>query len=185
MSLVGKKYAQALMEVATEQDMVKEIYEEFRSIMIGLRDHRDLWEILILPSTQSDEKKGIIDKIYKGNINAYLYNLLMVVVDKNRLDDLKLIYESYRELYYEKNKLVEANVVTVVPMTEEEEEALKKKLEERTKKTVLLTTRIDDSIIGGMIVYIGDQVIDGSVRRKISLLRNELKEIRLQELGVN
>ncbi|QSX09308.1 ATP synthase F1 subunit delta [Alkalibacter rhizosphaerae] len=185
MSLAGKKYAQALMEVAMEQKVVEEIYEQFKMIMRGLRDHRDLYEILLLPSTQTSEKKSIIEKIYKGQINGYLYNLLMVVLDKNRMEDLKLIFESYRELYYDLNKMVEANVVTVVPMTEDEKAALKAKLEQRTKKTVLLTTRIDDSIIGGMIVYLGDQVIDGSVRRKLSLLKNELKEIRLQELGVN
>lgn len=185
MSLAGRKYAQALMEVATEQNIVEEIYHQFRSVMRSLRDHKDIWEILMLPSVQSGEKKIILEKIYKGHINGYLFNLLMVVVTKNRLEDLKLIFESYRGMYHDLNQLVEANVVSAVDLTDEEMTRLKEKLEQRTKKTVLLSTEVDPSIMGGMIVYIGDQVIDGSVQRKLSLLKHELKEIRLQELGVN
>ncbi|MBF7096154.1 ATP synthase F1 subunit delta [Alkalibacter mobilis] len=185
MSLVGKKYSQALLEVAKEQKIVDEIYEQFRMVMRSFRDNLKLWEILILPSTQTDEKKIILEKIYKDQINGYLYNFLMLSVDKNRIEDIKDVFDSFRELYFAENNLVEANVVSAIELDEKDKERLKDKLEKKYNKTVMLTTEIDKSIIGGLIVYIGDQVIDGSVKRKISLLKNELKEIRLQELGVN
>ncbi|HAE60753.1 MAG TPA: hypothetical protein DCG38_00200 [Eubacteriaceae bacterium] len=185
MSLVGKKYSQALLEVAKEKNTTDEIYNQFKSIIEALDANEELWDILTIPSIESDEKKAIIEKIFKGSIDGFLYSFLMISVDKNRVTDLKDIFESFKELYFVENNMVEATVVSAVALEEKDIKRLKGKLEKRYEKTVMIQSRIDPDIIGGLIVYVGDQVIDGSIKRKIAMMKNDLKEIRLQELGVN
>jgi F-type H+-transporting ATPase subunit delta len=185
MSLVGRKYSQALLEVAKEKGKTDEIYNQFKSIIEALDSKEKMWEILMLPSVESDEKKNIFENLFKDKIDGFLYSLLMISVDKNRVADLKNIFESFKDLYFVENNMVEATVVSAVALEENDIKRLKEKLEKKYKKTVIIQSRIDLDIIGGLIVYVGDQVIDGSIRRKVAMLKNDLKEIRLQELGVN
>lgn len=185
MSLVGKKYSRALMEVAENESNIDQVYEQFKSVVDILDENKPLWDILVSPTTETIEKKSILENIFKASINGYLYNFMMVVTDKNRIVDLKDIFKEFRDIYFEKKNMVEATIVTAVEIDENLLSKLKDNFEKKYNKTVMVKPEVDPDIIGGLVVYVGDHVIDGSIKRKLSMLRNELKEIKLQELGVN
>jgi len=185
MSLVGKKYAQALFEVAKEEDKVDAYYQQMTMINSQLKENEDFFEILLLPSVEVKEKKEMLRKVFEPTLDREILQFLILLLDKRRFIDFELIYLEFKTLFLEENKQLEATIVSVLPLEEKEINQLKKNLESRYQKTITIENKIDPALIGGVVVYVGDQVIDGSVKRKLTTMRNELREVRLQQLGVN
>ncbi|HCX65045.1 MAG TPA: hypothetical protein DHN33_07535 [Eubacteriaceae bacterium] len=185
MSLVGKKYAQALFEVAKEEDKVDAYYQQMTMINGQLKENEDFFEILLLPSVEVKEKKEMLRKVFEPTLDREILQFLILLLDKRRFIDFELIYLEFKTLFLEENKQLEATIVSVLPLEEKEINQLKKNLESRYQKTITIENKIDPALIGGVVVYVGEQVIDGSVKRKLTTMRNELREVRLQQLGVN
>lgn len=185
MSLASKKYSLALIEIAKENNMLDEIYEEFKTITTELIQDKKMWELINIPSISTSDQKELIQTIFGKNINKYLLNFLMILFDKNRFDELEFIFLAFKDYYLAEKNTLEASVLSVIELSKEHMQGIQQKLERRFKKKIMITNQIDQSILGGLIVYVGDQVIDGSVRSQLNHIKNGLKEIRLQELGVN
>ncbi|MFZ7133030.1 MAG: ATP synthase F1 subunit delta [Eubacteriales bacterium] len=185
MSLVGKKYATALMGVAKDHCQLDEIYNDFKIIVNALDENKQMWTLMNTPSLQTQLKKDILKAITGEAFNSFLYNFFMILLEKHRFLELKFIFLSFKESYLAEKNTMEATVVSVIELKQEFKERLQKQLEAKYKKSIVLQTEVDPSILGGLIVYVGDQVIDGSMRRKLNNMKNNLKEIRLQQLGVS
>ncbi|MFZ7119678.1 MAG: ATP synthase F1 subunit delta [Eubacteriaceae bacterium] len=185
MSLVSKKYASALMDVAKENANLDEVYEQFKIVIDELTTDKRIWMLLNIPSMDTKMRKNLISDIFKNSLNQYLYNFIMILFDKNRFNELKFIFLSFKELYLMEKNMIEVTVVSVLELSESQKNTLKVKLEKQYNKIVILHNKIDKTILGGLIIYVGEKVIDGSIKSKLMNLRNDLKEIRLQELGVS
>jgi|LGVF01.2.fsa_nt_gb F-type H+-transporting ATPase subunit delta len=179
MSLVANKYAVALFEIAVEKDSIENIYEEFQTVNTILMDEKNFMELMLVPSIESAKKKKIIENVFKKDLNKYLDNFLNILIDKNRIEYIHEIFDVFKKKYFAYKDMVEATVVTVIPLKEELLEALKAKLEKRFNKKVLLKNKVDEAILGGAVVYIGEQVIDGSVYKQINELKSNMNNIRL------
>lgn len=184
MSLIGKRYAIALLDVAKENNMIDRMYDEFELVINNITKEKDLWQLFISPSIENNQKKEISKEIFGDYLNKFLLNFLNILIEKNRIKDIKDIFYSFKSLTHDEKNMLEASAITAIAMSDVEKKRLKENLEKKYNKKVLLKNEIDQSIIGGIIVYIGNQVIDGSVRKSLSNLKQELQEIRLQELGV-
>lgn len=185
MSLASKKYSFALLDIAKEHKILDEVYEQFKTIVTELTREKDMWQLMNIPSIGTSQQKELIKTIFGDDINQYLYNFLMLLYEKNRFSELESIFQSFKEFYLAEKNTLEASILSVIELSEEHIKAIKEKLEKRYSKNILITNEIDETILGGLIVYVGDQVIDGSIRSQLSTMKIELKEIRLQELGVN
>lgn len=185
MSLSSKKYSFALIDIAKEHDMLDEIYEQFKTIVTELTREEGMWELINIPSIETSEQKKLIRTIFGEDINEYLYNFFMLLFDKSRFNELEDIFQSFRDYYLAEKNTLEASILSVLALSEEHIKVIKEKLEKRYKKNILMTNEIDPSILGGLIIYVGDQVIDGSIKSQLNGMKSGLKEIRLQELGVN
>lgn len=100
-------------------------------------------------------------------------------MDKGRFENIFEIYDVFKGLYNEQKNLVEARVFTVVPLDEVHRVALEKNLAKRFNKKVILENVIDESILGGAVVYIGDQVIDGSIKNQLNQMKTQMNSLRL------
>ena len=180
MSLIGRKYAQALFTVAIEKNQVEEIFSDFTMVIDLLRSEKDLMNLMLTPSLNSEEKKGILSRVFKSISNKYVKNYLMILVDKSRFENIMEIYGAFRAMTNEHNNLVEAHVLTVVPLDEETRASLENKLAKRFNKKVVLENIIDESLLGGAVVYVGDQVIDGSIKNQLSQMKTQMNSLRLQ-----
>ena len=185
MSLASKRYSLALIDIAKENNMLDEIYEQFKIVVKELTKEKKMWELINIPSIETSQQKQLIQTIFGGGINPYLNNFLMVLFDKNRFNELEFIFSAFKDYYFVEKNTVEASVLSVIKLSEEHIKAIQEKLEKRTNKNIIVTNEIDESIIGGIVIYFGDQVIDGSIRSQLNSMKIELKSIRLQELGVN
>ncbi|WP_352419714.1 F0F1 ATP synthase subunit delta [Proteiniborus sp.] len=178
--LIGKRYAEALYEVALELDKLEQFKDEIKAISQVLESEPKLKTIFEHPKLSKDEKKDIINSIFKGRVSQEILNLCYIVIDKGRETNLSDICEEYTKLSNIKQGIVEATAITAVPMQNKEMKKLEKQLSMKLDKKVLLSNVIDSTIIGGVLVKIGDKVIDASVKGKFEELYKDLNNVRVR-----
>jgi len=180
MSLVAKRYAQALFDTAVDKNIVDEVFDEFSTVIDLFKSEAELMDLMLTPSINTSEKKGILNRIYKEeSLNQYLKNFLDILLDRSRFEYVVEINETFRQLVFPYKNTVEAVVKTAVPLDETLRVALEKNLEKRFDKKVILDNQIDETIIGGAVVYVGDQIIDGSIRNQLNQMKTQMNSIRL------
>lgn len=168
------KYAQALFELAEEQKQIDEVAAQLRVVVETIKEHQELATLLYHPRIPATAKKETISKIFSQDVAECVYRFLLLLVDKHRETILPAIVEEYTKFVNETNHVIEAMVTTAMPLAVSEEAALSAKLSRVTGKKVVLRTTVDRAIIGGIIVKMGDKLIDGSVVRQLQVLKTSL-----------
>lgn len=180
MSLVGKRYAQALFDAAVDSKNVDGLFDEFSAVIDLFESQAGLMNLMLTPSINTSEKKEILTRVFGDSLSQYLNNFLNILLDKNRFEYLKEIHDDFRNLVFPYKNTVEATVLTVVPLDEDQRKALEEKLKQRFNKKVILDNKIDESILGGAVVYVGDQIIDGSIKNQLNQMKMQMNSLRLQ-----
>lgn len=177
--LVSETYAQALFDAALELDSLKPVYADFGEVVGVFQNDPTFLELFRTPKIDKVEKKQIVDRVFKDNIQLELLNFLKVLVDKRRTYNLLEIYQAFERLYRNHFKIQKAIIKTVVPLSVEQTELLKLKLQQMTGSTVEISNVLDANIVGGMLIQMGDQILDGSLKRKLEGLKESLSQLSL------
>lgn len=175
--LVSKVYADALFEAAIDVQNMDQIYEELGYVCQTIEAHPELDNILRSPEVNGDEKKSIIAEVFGASICPEVHNFLKILLDKRRGSELLDIKSAFETSYNAYKKMNYAIVESAVALSEEELSALNVQLSKMMGTQVSIENVIDASVVAGMVVRIGDKVIDGSVRRRISELKEELTQL--------
>lgn len=178
------KYAQAIYELANEQGIAQQTQEQLQLVTITVAEHDDLSMLMYSPLVPATAKKDTLVKIFGEDLTLNVRNFLLLLIDKRRETILPAIVVEYRKLMNQANNILEALVTTAKPLTDEQNQALAQKLSAITKKNMILTHHIDQSIIGGVIIRIGDKLIDGSVVRRLNSLKDALLKNEVTKIGV-
>lgn len=178
------KYAQAIYEVAADKDMLGKVEEELSMVEKTIYEHEDLRILFYHPRVPAKAKKETVTKLFNQELQGFVHNFLLLLIDKRREAALPQIVTEYRKLANEARNIGEAEVISAMPLTESEEAELARKLSKVTGKNIVLKTYIDESILGGVIVKIGDKLIDGSVARQLKMLKNALLTTEVTKIGV-
>ncbi|MCS7229563.1 MAG: F0F1 ATP synthase subunit delta [Candidatus Kryptonium sp.] len=173
---VAKRYAKALIEIAEELKKLDRITQDVQLIDSVIKNSRELQLFLKSPIIKEDKKKQVIQEIFTDSrVDPVTLKFILLLIEKKREDLLQDIVKMYQDLYDEKMGVVTAEVITAVEVDESERKKIEKKILEMTQaKKVKAIYKIDPSIIGGIVIKIGDTVYDASIRRKIQLLREQL-----------
>jgi len=174
--LVSKRYAEALFEVALEENSLDKFKEEIKAVSNILDSEKKLKTIFEHPKLSNDEKKDILNKLFEGNISKEVLNFLYIIVDKGREKYIKDIKNEYIILSNQEQGIVEGQAITAVKMDDEKLERLELELSKKLNKTIKLTNKIDQTVLGGVFVKIGDKVIDSSVKGRIDELTKSLNK---------
>ncbi|MBD2593939.1 F0F1 ATP synthase subunit delta [Nostoc spongiaeforme FACHB-130] len=170
---IAQPYAQALMSVAQSKNLTEEFGNDARALLDLLQNSQQLRNFIDNPFIVPDTKKAVISQVVGGGGNPYLRNFLLLLVDKRRIFFLDQILKQYLALLRQLNQTVLAEVTSAVALSPEQEEAIKQKVIAITNaRQVELETRVDSELIGGVIIKVGSQVIDASLRgqlRRLSL----------------
>lgn len=170
---IAKPYAQALMSVALSNDLTEPLGEDVRSLLNILESSEQLRNLLANPFVNAENKKAVLGQVVGSGIHPYLRNFLMLLVDRGRILLLKEICQQYLALLRQQNQTVLAEVLSAVELTEAQQQAVREKVIAMTNATrVELDTKLDPDLIGGVIIKVGSQVIDASLRgqlRRLSL----------------
>lgn len=175
--LVSKIYAQALFDVAIERNKLDEFAEELKFVNNIFQENPELYRLYKTPRIDSNEKKKIIAQIFEGGTSEEVMSLLKILLDKGRASSFEDIVKDYKRLANAHNNIIEAVAITAIPMPEEEKSALENKLSNLTGKMIRLENKIDNSILGGILVRIGDKVIDGTIQGRLNELQENLSKI--------
>lgn len=171
---LAQKYARAIYEVALEEKQLTQFGEQLVEVTDTVYSQADLTDFINHPRIKPEAKKEVIAKLFEGRLTKIVYNFLLLLVDKRRESLLKEILNEYTALANAAQDIVEAEVTVACALSAEQEAQLVKKLSVTTGKTVVIKTKIDKSILGGVVVKIGDKLIDGSVTRRMQVLKAQL-----------
>ncbi|MDP4088322.1 MAG: F0F1 ATP synthase subunit delta [Bacillota bacterium] len=173
---LDRRYALALYRVAEEKGKVEEIMGQLREVVELIYGNEDMMKLLKHPEISKTKKKDTIERIFKGKVDEGILTFLLILIDKDRILYLREKLGEMEKIHLEKNNTLLAVIKTVVPLIEEERRNLLEKLEKRYNKKVLLKEELDSSLIGGVYVRVGDDVIDGTVKLRLE----KMKELMLK-----
>lgn len=175
--LVSKTYSEALFEVALEEGMIDKFLDEINFVADSMKEFPEFQELIKSPTINKIEKKQIVEDVFKEKISQEMLNFLRIIIDKSRGSYLDAIRKEYRVKVNDHKGIVDAVATTAIPLSEEDKAKLVAKLSSMTGKTINLTNAIDKEIIGGVMVKIGDKVIDGTLKGKLDNIKDELSQI--------
>ncbi len=176
---VALRYAQALLNVAVERDLVDGLQESFNSLLAATAQHPDLRVFMQSPQVPTREKKALIRKLFEGKVEDVLLHYLELLLDKGRLMHLRDIHEEFETLVERHQGFRRAMVVTAVPLADDQAKELHEKLATLTGSKIILDKKVDPSVIGGVCVTLGDQILDGTLRTGLNDLHSVLEKAPL------
>lgn len=169
---VGRRYAEAIYEIAESADKIKPIYENLNTLMELYKNDSEFKTFITHPLIENDEKKKVVGNIFK-EADEEVLNTMFYILDKNRIKNIRNIVAEYLKIYYEKNQILSVEATFAVEPSEIQKNKLIEKLMKKTGKKIDLTIKVDKSILGGGIIKIGDQITDGSIRKELNALRKK------------
>ncbi len=175
--LVSKVYAEALFEVALEGDKLDSIYEEVQSVCQLFVQNPDFLELYRAPNISLDERKTIMDQAFLGKIDTELMNFLKLLLDKNRGFYILQIGDEFERLVEAHKGIIKGVVHVTFSLSDDQLKKLEDKLSASTGKSIMLTQKIDPTILGGLVVHLGDKVIDSSFRKKLDDMKEDLFQL--------
>lgn len=180
--LVSKIYGEALFEAAmdTGEDKAAQLMEEIGEVRKILADNPKFDALMAHPGIPKQEKLQVADACFRGRVSDELANLMKVVISKERYKELPAIFDYFIRKVKEQKRIGEADVTTAVELTMGQKNAVRAKLLETSGyREMELRYTVDESIIGGMIIRMGDRVVDSSIRTKLDSLKKQLIQIQL------
>ncbi|MEB3337797.1 MAG: ATP synthase F1 subunit delta [Leptolyngbyaceae bacterium] len=170
---VIEPYAQALMSAAQSNNLVDGISADVSFLLNLLEGSQDLAEFLASPIANIESKKAVIQQVAGEQLHPFTRNFLMILIDRRRIAFLEGICKQYQALLRQLNQTVLAEVSSTVELTEAQQQTIREKVIAMTAaRQVEIVTKLDPDLIGGVIIKVGSQVIDASLRgqlRRISL----------------
>ena len=178
--LVSKTYGDALFELALEEDRVDDYFAEVQMLQSVLGSNPDFLRLMNHPKIDKEEKEKVMESVMKGRVSPELAGLFKLIVTNNRHNDIFDILDYFVRQVKEYKRIGSADVSTPMPLTDAQKAAVEKKLLDTTKYASMeVNYDVDPTLIGGMVIRIGDKVVDSSVRTKLGELTKDLKKIQL------
>lgn len=173
MEELAQVYANALFEVAGEHGVIDDVREQLGQFADELDQNRDLQIFLFSPYFSSQEKKDGVRKIVDGADERFL-NFLELLAERHRMPAIFRIRRAYDALWREENKLLPVTVTSAVELDEGLVKGLGEKIEEQTGKKVELSSIVDPDVLGGLVLQVGNMVLDASIRNRLEQLRKQV-----------
>ncbi|WP_421751412.1 ATP synthase F1 subunit delta [Croceimicrobium sp.] len=173
---LGRVYAKALIDLAKEQDQVEAIREDMRLVSATLKESRDLANVMSSPIVKGDKKQAILQEIFKEKISDLSLRFLNIVVDHGREGSLRVIAQAFENMYLQHKGIEKVSVTTAYALSDDEVKAVTEKASAYTGKQVELAQNVDENIIGGMVLRVGDKRYNGSLAHQLETLRRQFKD---------
>ncbi|HKM20654.1 MAG TPA: ATP synthase F1 subunit delta [Lachnospiraceae bacterium] len=178
--LISKTYGEALYELAIERDMVDTMLEEVSGLITILSENTDFTKLMNHPKIVREEKEEIMERVFKGRISDELTGFLKIIISNGRYGEVLPALQYYVARVKELKNIGIAYVTTAMELSSEQKAEVEKRLIDTTKYVKMeMNYIVDTAIIGGMIIRIGDRVVDSSIRTKLYELSKDLLQIQL------
>ena len=173
MEEIATVYARSLFEVAKEQDKLDKVRDEIGEFADALNGSRELQMFLFSPYFSTQEKSDGLDRAVSG-ADETVTNFLELLVEKHRMPVIFRIRAELDQLWEEENKRLPVQVTSAVELSEETVKQIGDKIAEQTDRKVDLSSTVDPDILGGIIVRVGNSVLDASIRNRLENFRKQV-----------
>ncbi len=170
---VARVYAQALFDAAREAGAEEQVGRELGDFVAALAASEPLRAVLADPQVETSAKQRVLAELTRGG-QPLLANTLQLMLERGRFAAVPELHEAYDALAVAEGGVVEVEVVSAAELSPETEKKIAARVEEATGRRVELARRVDPSIVGGLVLRIGDVIVDGSVKARIRQLRRRL-----------
>ncbi len=175
MEELAQVYARSLFQVAQEQgkiDLIKEQLDQFAKV---LNENRDFAIFFFSPYFSTEEKKENLTKSVEGADPAFL-NFLEALIENHRFPALDRIRERYQYMWEEENKLLSVQVTTAVELDPQTVEKLGSQIGESTGRKVDVSATVDDEIVGGIVLRVGNSILDASIKTRLEKFKQQVAQ---------
>jgi F-type H+-transporting ATPase subunit delta len=176
---VARRYASALFEIAKNKGEVEAVAANLKEVGTTVQESRELMSVMHHPLLPLEKKKSVLHAVFSGSVLPEVENFLFLVVEKNRAAVLPQILTEFNRLVDEFRGEADAEVVSAVPLSQTQIVDIKSALQKKFGVQVRLKTRVDQNILGGLIVRVGDKLIDSSVESKLRTMNEQLKRVKV------
>ncbi|WP_017756599.1 F0F1 ATP synthase subunit delta [Calidifontibacillus oryziterrae] len=171
---VAIRYAVALFELAKEQNQLDQLEEELKVVVKVVEENPSFLTILKQPKISKDSKKALVKEVFK-DASTIVLNTILLLIDRKREDILLEVVEEYFLLANDERGIADAKVYSIRALTSDEEKALSEVFAKKVGKSQLrITNIVDNSLIGGVKLRIGNTIYDGSVKGKLERIERQL-----------
>ncbi len=178
--LVSKTYGDALFAVALEENRMDEFFEAVKVVADILRTNEDFGKLMNHPKIMKEDKVKIVEETFGGKIPKEIIGIMTLLVTKGHAAEVISVFDYFIDLVKEEKKIGKTDVTTAVSLTDKQKAKVEQKLLDTTKyETFEMNYFVDESLIGGMVIRIGDRVVDSSIRTKLYDLTRELRNVQV------
>jgi len=177
--VLARRYAKAVIDLAQEEGILKEVGRDLERIAELFAESNELVNIFADPTVAPGAKEKVLAEVLKkGGVQDLTMKFIHVVLKKGRILGIGEIARSYRDLSDQLENRIRARVVSAARLGEKEENRIKDALSRISGKDVVLEVEIDESLLGGVVAYMGSQVYDGSIKNQLTQIRENLSKGR-------
>jgi F-type H+-transporting ATPase subunit delta len=170
---IAQVYARSLFEVARDQDKLDDVREQLGEFADAVESDKGLTTFFFSPYFSTQEKKDGLQKAVEG-AEPILMNFLELLLEKHRMPAIYRIRREYDGLWREEHKLLSVQVTSAVKLDEEIVKSLGDRISEQTGRQVDLTAKVEPDILGGIVLRVGNSILDASIRNRLEQLRRQV-----------
>jgi F-type H+-transporting ATPase subunit delta len=172
---IARVYAEALFDVAKEKEDLDRVREELSQFTDALEESRDMQVFFFSPYFHTAEKEEAIERAVSGAGEEFV-NFLRLLIEKHRMPVIFRIRRQFEEMWKRENKKLDVTLTSAVELDPEIVRKVGDEIESQTGQTVELTNRVDDGIIGGLVLQVGNMILDASIRNRLEKLRKSVAQ---------
>lgn len=177
-NVVANRYAEALFQLGEEENSTDTLFKELEKVVdMMTKVSKDFYKVLKSPLVSKSEKKNLVEIIFDKEVSSNIKNFLKVLVDKDRIAFLEDIELAYKDLLNKKNNITDGVAISAIPMSKTDIKELEVKLSNKYNKNVTIENVVDKTILGGVLVRIGNEQIDGTVKTRLDKMKEKLSEV--------
>jgi F-type H+-transporting ATPase subunit delta len=175
MEEIAQVYARALFEVATEQDALDTIHEQLDAFADAMNDNRQLAAFFFSPYFSVTEKKEGLDRAVTDAHPAF-ENFLEALIERHRMPAIFRIRVEFTELFDDEKKLLPVTITSAVTLDDETVSGLGRRIGEQIDRHVEVSSTVDPDIIGGIVLRVGNVILDASIKNRLEQLRKQVAQ---------
>jgi F-type H+-transporting ATPase subunit delta len=175
MEEIAQVYARSLFEVAKEEQLLDTVREQLGAFTDALNDNREVAIFFFSPYFSTNEKKAGLQRMLTGAEPIFM-NFLEALLERHRMPAIFRIRAAYEQMWEEENRLLPVQVTSAVELDEQTVNSIGERIGQQTGRKIELSSEVDDSIIGGIVLRVGNVILDASIRNRLEQLRKQVAQ---------
>ena len=182
-SVVADRYAQALVGMISDLKELDKMDAEINFVGQVIETDDSFRRFFLSPRVPQADKKALVTSVFADKISSDLLHLILLIIDKHREKITSLIAKRFSALANELRGVQTGTVITAVPMNDVEFKMLEASVQKFSGRKITLERKIDPSLIGGVVLWLGNHVVDGSIQYKLDSIKSRLLEVKTHLAG--